>query len=767
MTAFSKLQTASLFIRSASEAKFELVPRGRNDLPRGKDTLLRAFGEHIRKELSLIESLSLFVADLPTNTAFRHQPVFIPCGTEKGQSLEIHVDSSAPWVWIVIQVAFAILAGTTATVVVTKDAEEVKYHLDRIFSEIAEETISKLHTSNITTIMANSDTDTSPAVVDGYLPTHVFAYRYTKEVLYSPLSEVVLSSISPPLLGGYLTKEVISQEQLLQQYGCYCKERAGYTNECYDELDLLPDESRMAFIADRERYIFSIVMHTCPFYGKLFRTASASATKAPTVTMTVSVDSLPCITGSDLTDHVPPYGEGITNRENSKHHISFCSGGTTGKPKFVYRAAWEDAENARYLGKGLISAGVNKSDTVMNLLGSGFWGGLHVYTLALGAVGCSIIPIGSSFPQDQLVNFIRSLNPTAILCLPSTLLTLCSYIEEHGITDVVVPKVITGGEVLHTAAKSRLRSVLGITQFVSTGYTSNETGCVGFQCEYLRDTTQFHVHESMQRVDMLPLGYLEEEEEEENRIEMKVPEGEIGLFALSNLNRELMPTLRYVVGDCGRMIVSPQQLQQYQQQPRQPHQRQQPPEPPILQRRCPCGRTLRIIELMGRVDSKIRLNGEDLYVEEVANALAYVQELSTKFQIHVWKSVETCEDYIEIYIEAAVLSSEDSLPALLKKELSAKFLKHFSQSTRLYWVGGSSKRPGNNDDEEEEDVSEELDHDKSADKQPSPSQSMPPPGVIGAPIQCPSIVILPRGGIQTNPRTGKIRVVVDHRVSIK
>ena len=46
-----------------------------------------------------------------------------------------------------------------------------------------------------------------------------------------------------------------------------------------------------------------------------------------------------------------------------------------------------DQENARYLGKGLYAGGIRQSDVVVNFLSAGFWGGMHVFNLALSYTG--------------------------------------------------------------------------------------------------------------------------------------------------------------------------------------------------------------------------------------------------------------------------------------------------------------------------------------------------------------------------------------------
>jgi len=143
-----------------------------------------------------------------------------------------------------------------------------------------------------------------------------------------------------------------------------------------------------------------------------------------------------------------------------------------------------DQENARYLGKGLYAAGIRRSDVVVNFLSAGFWGGMHVFNLALSytgeykastspasasyamlpiiqypafshshshSTGCAVVPLGPTFSSEDVVTFLRQLRPTALLGMPSTIMTLADHVAQLADTEgeptapIVISKVITGG----------------------------------------------------------------------------------------------------------------------------------------------------------------------------------------------------------------------------------------------------------------------------------------------------------------------------------
>lgn len=90
------------------------------------------------------------------------------------------------------------------------------------------------------------------------------------------------------------------------------------------------------------------------------------------------------------------------------------------------------------------------------------------------------------FSSADCVQFIQQLKPSCILGLPSAVVTLADYVfelkQKGNISVWGIDKCITGGEMMLPAMKDRIGSALGVSCFLSTGYTSNETGAIGFPC---------------------------------------------------------------------------------------------------------------------------------------------------------------------------------------------------------------------------------------------------------------------------------------------
>ncbi|BDD88093.1 acyl-CoA reductase [Desulfofustis limnaeus] len=382
----------------------------------------------------------------------------------------------------------------------------------------------------------------------------------------------------------------------------------------------------------------------------------------------------PLMTGSDYRDHLPPYGDGLLTGPVSGGY-TFSSGGTTGRPKLVYRTHEEQQYNAARLGKGLALSVFHPGDTVANLLFAGnLWASFVSYNQALEHTGCRILPISGNLAIESIVAYLRLFKPNGAITIPSVLLGLAAHVEQHRITDIRLEKVATGGEHLFAGAREYLQRVLGISIFASTGYTTNDTGAIGYQCQACQHHLH-HVHEDLHYVEILHPETL-----------APVAVGEIGKIVVTNLQRILMPTIRYDVGDLGRWVDTP----------------------------CPCGRTTRLFELLGRADDVLIIGGGNVQPETVAAAVHDIDGLSEQFQMVA---------ELAGHLDRLVIRVERSGPhQRSNEELARSLLAQIYQTSK----------------EVKEMVRQRL-------------------------AAEPRIEILPEGGLERNPKTGKIRLSIDRR----
>ncbi len=317
---------------------------------------------------------------------------------------------------------------------------------------------------------------------------------------------------------------------------------------------------------------------------------------------------LPLMVGDDYKKYLPPAGEGLLSDDLSGGYV-FSSGGTTGKPKVVYRTFEEQWFNALKLGKGLRLSAFNENDVVANLLFAGnMWASFVSYNMALEFTGCRILPIGGNLKMEEIVNSLRTFKANGFITIPSVALSVAEYADKNKI-DLKIEKIVTGGEHLFFEAKEYLRRILGAKVFASTGYTTNDTGAIGYQCEKLSGGFH-HVHEDLHYVEIL----------NENNEPCKA--GEIGRIVVTNLYRRLMPTIRYDVGDLGRWVED----------------------------ECSCGRKTRVFELLGRSDDVLIIGGGNIHPEVVAESVYEIEGLSNHFQLIA--DIFNKKDRLKITVEA-------------------------------------------------------------------------------------------------------------------
>lgn len=377
-----------------------------------------------------------------------------------------------------------------------------------------------------------------------------------------------------------------------------------------DGFDFLPNSARDTMTLNRIKEVVKFAKENSPFFAQKYKEIEFEDFD--------TFRKVPFLHGDDYKNFLPPIGEGLLTDDVSKSGYVFSSGGTTGRPKSVYRTTEEQHFNTVRLGKGLALSVFTEGDRVANLLFAGnLWASFVSFNQALEHTGCSILPIAGNHPVKDIVNILVTYKANAIITIPSVLLSVAEYVEKNNI-DLTIEKVATGGEHLFKEAKDYLKKVLGVQKFASTGYTTNETGSIGYQCEHLSGTLH-HVHEDLDYVEILD-------------IETNEPLGvnQIGKIVVTNLQRKLMPTIRYEVGDVGRWV----------------------------DKECQCGRKTRLFELLGRSDDIVIIGGANITPEVISTAIYPFETLSSHFQMHI-NLHNSNKDALTIFVEAKDDDFED------------------------------------------------------------------------------------------------------------
>jgi phenylacetate-CoA ligase len=241
---------------------------------------------------------------------------------------------------------------------------------------------------------------------------------------------------------------------------------------------------------------------------------------------------------------------------------------------------------------------VNDVYQIMLTLDRQFMAGMAYYS-GIQKLGAGIIRLGPGVPSLQWETILR-LKPTAIIAVPSFIVKLIGYAEEHkiDINSTTVKKAICVGENIRNAdftlnpLGKKITDAWDIKLFST--YASTEMQTAFTECAECKGG---HLQPDLLIVELL---------DETNKA---VAPGEPGEVTITTLGVEGMPLLRYKTGDICVYDDSP----------------------------CACGRnSLRLSPVMGRKKQMLKYKGTTLYppalfdiLHEMENVVDYVAEVSS------------------------------------------------------------------------------------------------------------------------------------------
>ncbi len=337
---------------------------------------------------------------------------------------------------------------------------------------------------------------------------------------------------------------------------------------------------------------------------------------------------------------IPPVGKEELQQRNwdflcvDKSRIAeyTSTSGTLGKPVIIPLTE-KDLERLTY--NEFISfscAGGTDEDIyqLMLTLDRQFMAGMAYYS-GIRKLGAGVLRVGPGVPSMQWENIAR-IRPTTIVAVPSFILKLIAFAEEHGI-DInasSVKKAVCIGENIRNTDYSY--NVLGkkITdkwdiRLFST-YASTEMQTAFTECKAGRGG---HHHPELLIVELL----------DEN--DQPVQPGEPGEVTITTLGVEAMPLLRYKTGDICQYDTTP----------------------------CSCGRqTLRLSPVIGRRKQMIKYKGTTLYPPALYDLLSDMEEVK-EFIVEVFSN-EIGTDEILLHLSPAEVNED--VDRRIKSYLQAK-----------------------------------------------------------------------------------------------
>ena len=397
------------------------------------------------------------------------------------------------------------------------------------------------------------------------------------------------------------------------------------------------DKDALLEVQNRRFAKFLMRISKVEFYQKKFKEAGLKFDEIKDIS---ELHKLPFTTKKDMRDHYPFGLFAVPQKKVVRIH---SSSGTSGKPTVVGYTRKDLKIWCEVLARVFTMAGVGKNDTVHNAYGYGlFTGGLGAHYGA-ETVGASVVPSSSGFTERQLM-LLRDFGATAISCTPSFAMHLADHAKALGYDtkkDFKLKAGIFGAEPTSKALKQAIAEAWGINYHDIYGLSEILGPGVAGGCGKSDGMHIFEDHFYPEIIDPKTGEVL--------------PDGERGELVITTLTKEAIPLLRYRTGD----VTS------------------------IKTGKCPCGRTLRMIEaIVGRSDDMLIVNGVNVFPSQIEHVLSTIEGVSLNYQIVLSKKGYL--DKIDIKVEMSDDFNFDNISAIenLQKEASAKLL------TNLYIHAG-------------------------------------------------------------------------------
>ncbi len=365
--------------------------------------------------------------------------------------------------------------------------------------------------------------------------------------------------------------------------------------ERHPEIQFLSKGEIKKYQERRLRETIEYLVNRSPYYRKMF---SENKINPYTIQTLEDLQNLPVTTKKDLQLYGPEFRCVPMDKV-----IDFATtSGTLGDP-VTFTETEEDLQHLAYNEKlSFETAGCTKNDIMQEMvtIDRRFMAGL-AYFLGARELGMGVVRVGNGIPELQL-DTISRIHPTVGMAVPSFLVKLISFAEEHGIDyrNCSMKKCVCIGEALRDPKTFELNTLGQIIhskwpelQLYST-YASTEMQHSFTDCEYFNGG---HLQPELMIVEFL---------DDENR---PVGPDEPGEVTITTIGVTGMPLLRFKTGDIVYHYDEP----------------------------CRCGRnTVRVSSVIGRKKQMIKFKGTTLYppamfdiLDNIPDVKNYVVEVST------------------------------------------------------------------------------------------------------------------------------------------
>ena len=410
------------------------------------------------------------------------------------------------------------------------------------------------------------------------------------------------------------------------------------TIECMDREEMRKLQSL------RLKRVVEHAYHNSPFYRKKMQEMGIAPDDIQTID---DITKLPFTVKQDLRDNYP---FGLMAVPMSVINRLHASSGTTGKPIVVGYTRKDLGIWAEVVARCLTAYGLTKNDSVQVSYGYGMFTGGLGFQYGAEKLGCLTVPAAAGNTKRQ-IKFITDFGTTCLHIIPSYATRLAEVMYEMGLDprrDTKLHTVCIGAEPHSEEQRRRIEQLLGVKAYNCFGMSEMNGPGVAFECT---EQNGLHIWEDNVIVEIIDPVTLQ-----------PVKEGEVGEMALTTINREAMPLLRYRTRDLTC----------------------------VLPGECPCGRThKRLARFKGRSDDMIILKGVNLFPIQIEKILMQFKELGSNYLI----TIETVgnNDEMLIEVELSDLFTDDySVLQRLTKEITRQLKDELLLTPHLTLVAKGS-----------------------------------------------------------------------------
>ncbi|WP_242489221.1 MULTISPECIES: AMP-binding protein [unclassified Pseudomonas] len=318
--------------------------------------------------------------------------------------------------------------------------------------------------------------------------------------------------------------------------------------------------------------------------------------------------------------------------------LTLTSGGSTGNRKHITHS-WAFNASIVPLGARMFGVADERPGVVINCLTAGEMQGAFQYAASIVQhIGARLLPAGSLMGVQRIAELIQSQAADALMCTPSFAAALFNHddIDAEQLTSLRWLYYI--GEPCRQPLRDQLGRDWPAINLRSLGYSSTETGPIGFQCAHLEHGL-YHLHADAMLLEVVDPQTLQ-----------AVAEGASGEFLLTPLLPDHVPLLRYRIGDRGRVLRNATN--------------------------CACGSALPVLQLEGRVETTIKLGGAIVTQRQVMSVLAQaLPDLdTTDVQVQINRQVNGVRMRLVIAQDKLPAGVEVALEQALRSEAQASAL---------------------------------------------------------------------------------------------